>query len=214
MATGKTELGRAMGCNVDLLTRRRLPVGAEVLPQGGVHFRVWATRCQRVTVVIESTENPGVPVLTVALTAERNGDFSGVVPSAGTGMLYRYGLEDDADVYPDPASRFQPYGPHGPSQIVVPQAFQWTDHTWAGVHLEGQVIYELHLGTLTPEGTWEAAGRELPELAAAGITLIGEACLGTVSEIFDAEPPFTPRGCVSQAWSVAETLRCWVKTAG
>jgi maltooligosyltrehalose trehalohydrolase len=172
MATGKTQSDGPMCCNPGLLTKRRLPVGAEVLPQGGVHFRVWATRCQRVTVVIERPENPGVPVLTVALTAERNGYFSGVVPSAGTGMLYRYGLEDDADVYPDPASRFQPYGPHGPSQIVDPQAYQWTDHTWAGAHLEGQVIYELHLGTLTPEGTWEAAGRELPELAAAGITLI------------------------------------------
>jgi maltooligosyltrehalose trehalohydrolase len=106
------------------------------------------------------------------LMPEGNGYFSGVVPSAGAGTLYRYRLEDEAGVYPDPASRFQPYGPHGSSQIVDPHAFQWTDHQWPGVRLEGQVIYEMHLGTFTPEGTWEAASRELQELAEAGMTLI------------------------------------------
>src|SRR2546430_10201839 len=172
MATVKRESGEPLDYDLDLLTRRRLPVGAEVLQQGGVHFRVWATRCQRVTVVIESNVNPGVPVLKATLMPEHNGYFSGVVPSAGAGMLYRYGLEDKADLYPDPTSRFQPHGPHGPSQIVDPNTFQWTDQTWPGVHLEGQVIYEMHLGTFTPEGTWEAASRELPELAEVGITLI------------------------------------------
>ena len=97
MATVKSKSGEPLDYDLDLLTRRRLPVGAEVLQQGGVHFRVWATRCQRVTVVIESNVNPGVPVSTAALMPEHNGYFSGVVPSAGAGMLYRYGLEDKAD---------------------------------------------------------------------------------------------------------------------
>jgi maltooligosyltrehalose trehalohydrolase len=172
MATAKIESGGPMGFDLDMLTRRRLPVGGEVLPQGGVHFRVWVTRCQHVTVVIESDTNLGTPALTVTLRPERNGYFSGVVSSAGAGTRYRYRLGNEATLYPDPASRFQPDGPHGPSQIVDPNAFQWTDHTWSGVRLEGQVIYEMHLGTFTPEGTWEAASRELPELADAGVTLL------------------------------------------
>jgi maltooligosyltrehalose trehalohydrolase len=81
-------------------------------------------------------------------------------------------LDDGDRLYPDPASRFQPYGPHGPSQIIDPRTFQWTDGMWPGVHLEGQVIYEMHLGTFTQEGTWEAASHELAELAAVGIALI------------------------------------------
>jgi maltooligosyltrehalose trehalohydrolase len=172
MPTVNRESGELLGHDFDLLARRRLPVGAEVLRQGGVHFRVWATRCQHVTVVIEPGGNHGAPTLTAALMPERNGYFSGVVPSAGPGICYGYRLDDEAVVYPDPASRFQPHGPHGPSQIVAPDAFQWTDHTWPGVRLHGQVIYEMHLGTFTLEGTWEAASRELPELAGAGITLI------------------------------------------
>ncbi|HSG39093.1 MAG TPA: malto-oligosyltrehalose trehalohydrolase, partial [Thermoanaerobaculia bacterium] len=76
------------------------------------------------------------------------------------------------DAFPDPASRFQPEGPHGPSQVVDPSTFQWTDRDWRGVTREGQVIYEMHVGTFTPEGTWAAAARELPELADLGITVL------------------------------------------
>jgi maltooligosyltrehalose trehalohydrolase len=75
-------------------------------------------------------------------------------------------------MYPDPASRFQPHGPHGPSEIVDPTSFQWTDAAWPGVQLKGQALYELHVGTFTLEGTWIAAERELPELARLGVTLV------------------------------------------
>src|SRR6185436_8745817 len=71
-----------------------------------------------------------------------------------------------------PVSRFQPEGPHGPSRVVDPARFQWTDSQWRGVTLEGQVIYELHVGTFTREGTWGAARRELPELADVGVTVV------------------------------------------
>ena len=74
--------------------------------------------------------------------------------------------------YPDPASRFQPQGPHGPSEVIDPSAFAWTDRGWRGVGVTGQVIYEMHVGTFTPEGTWEAAARELPELADLGVTVL------------------------------------------
>ncbi len=143
--------------------RRRFPIGAE-LADGGSHFRVWAPKRRRVEVVLDSGAG-------VELSAEPGGYFSGLHPAAGDGARYRYRL-DGGDSFPDPASRFQPEGPHGPSQIVDPTRFPWTDAAWKGLPLEGQVIYEMHIGTFTAEGTWDAARRELPELAAAGITAV------------------------------------------
>jgi maltooligosyltrehalose trehalohydrolase len=146
---------------------RRLPVGAEV--QGGaVHFRVWAPGRRRVAVVLESGAGPRDG----ELDAEGNGYFSKFVPGAAAGDLYRYRLDGGDQLYPDPASRFQPDGPHGPSQVVDPGAFEWSDSDWRGASLRGQVLYEMHVGTFTREGTWAAAARELPELAAAGITVV------------------------------------------
>jgi maltooligosyltrehalose trehalohydrolase len=85
-------------------------------------------------------------------------------------MLYRYRLESGA--FPDPASRFQPEGPHGPSRIVDPTQFKWTDEKWRGVSRKGQVIYELHIGTFTPGGTFAAAMEKLEYLRDLGVTLI------------------------------------------
>ncbi|HWG47692.1 MAG TPA: malto-oligosyltrehalose trehalohydrolase [Gemmataceae bacterium] len=148
------------------ICQRRLPVGAEVQPDGRSHFRVWAPRRRTVAVVLEGSAKQVFP-----LDAEENGYFAGFVP-APAGTRYRFQLEGETKLYPDPVSRFQPEGPHGPSQIVDPTAFAWTDQNWRGLSLPGQVIYEMHLGTFTPEGTWAAALRELPELAATGITVI------------------------------------------
>ncbi len=91
---------------------------------------------------------------------------------AGAGALYRFRVNEAEDFHPDPASRFQPEGPHGSSCIVDPKRFQWTDSKWRGVNLKGQIIYEIHIGTFTPEGTWRAAAEQLAELARAGITVI------------------------------------------
>ena len=146
------------------MTPRKYPVGAEVLQEGGVSFRVWAPR--RHSVDLELDDGTTVP-----LQPETGGYFSGVVPQAGHGTRYRFRL-DQGDAFPDPASRFQPEGPHGPSQAIDPARFQWTDAAWQGVPLRGQVIYEMHAGTFTREGTWQAARRELPELARLGITAI------------------------------------------
>ena len=147
-----------------MTTRRRLPVGAEPVA-GGTHFRVWAPRRSRVE-VLESESGHATP-----LAAEADGYFSGLLPGVGAGTRYRYRL-DGAEAFPDPASRFQPEGPHGPSEVIDPAAFAWHDGSWGGTTLEGQVLYELHVGAFTTEGTWAAAARELPELAAAGITVI------------------------------------------
>jgi maltooligosyltrehalose trehalohydrolase len=106
------------------------------------------------------------------LAAEKEGYFAGHVLQAKAGTRYRYRLDGGPDLYPDPASRFQPEGPHGPSQVIAPGRFPWTDSGWRGVPLEGQVLYEMHVGTFTREGTWEAAAQELPELAALGVTVV------------------------------------------
>lgn len=146
---------------------RLLPIGAEPQPGAiGTHFRVWAPR--RASVAVTLGPEPGRGPF--PLKPEGNGYFSALVPEARAGDLYKFRLESGA--FPDPASRFQPMGPHGPSQIVDPGTFRWSDRDWRGVAREGQVLYELHTGTFTPEGTFQAARRELPELADFGITVI------------------------------------------
>ncbi len=142
--------------------KRRFPVGAEVIPGEGVHFRVWAPRRGSVEVLTEGV---------FALRAEEGGYFSGLVPGAREGMRYRFRL-DGGDSFPDPASRYQPEGPHGPSEVVDPSGFPWTDHDWRGPELAGLVISEIHIGTFTREGTWDAARREFRELAEVGINAV------------------------------------------
>src|SRR5213592_2483063 len=121
-------------------TSRRLPVGAEVLPQGGTHFRVWAPRRGRVEIIFEGDERPAF-----GLEREDGGYFSGFAEKIGDGTLYRFRLDGEDYLNPDPASRFQPEGPHGPSRVVDPATFRWTDGEWRGAALKGQVIYELHV---------------------------------------------------------------------
>ncbi len=147
-------------------TSERLPpVGAELLEGGAVEFRVWAQRRRRVSVVFDSDRK------SVELTAQPGGYFAGQA-SVPVGTRYRFHLDDDATAYPDPASRFQPDGPHGPSEIIDPSAFSWTDADWPGVLPLGQVIYEMHVGTFTPEGTFAAAAEQLRFLKDVGVTVV------------------------------------------
>jgi len=147
---------------------RQCSIGAETRSDG-TQVCVWAPKCARVEVVWET---PARKNRTQELTARANGYFAATLVDAPVGSLYRFRLNGAAQLFPDPASRFQPDGPHGPSQIVDAHAFAWTDQDWNGVSRHGQVIYEIHIGTFTPEGTWEAAERELPRLAALGITVL------------------------------------------
>jgi maltooligosyltrehalose trehalohydrolase len=143
---------------------QRMQLGA--LPTAtGTDFRVWAPSAQRVEVVLESSErsHPLDPV--------GNGYFAGTIADLGSGALYRYRL-DERGPYPDPASRFQPEGPHGPSMVINPLAYSWRDAGWRGVQMHGQVVYELHVGAFTEEGTFDAAIAPLEELKRLGITLI------------------------------------------
>jgi maltooligosyltrehalose trehalohydrolase len=106
----------------------------------------------------------------VRLQREEDGYFSGFVKEAEPGFLYRFKLPGGA--FPDPASRFQPNGPHGPSQIIDPAHFRWTDQAWRGVPANRHVIYELHVGTFTQKGTWRSARKHLTELKELGITVL------------------------------------------
>ena len=139
--------------------------GVEV-QKDGAHARVWAPACQRVELVLER----GARQTIIALERESGGFFSGAV-AAAAGDRYWFRL-DGRRLRPDPYSRYQPEGPHGPSQIVDPTAFEWSDAGWRGLERDGHVAYELHVGTFTPEGTWAGARQQLPELARLGISII------------------------------------------
>jgi maltooligosyltrehalose trehalohydrolase len=155
---------------------RRLPVGAELGPEGGAHFRVWAPKADRVEVDLGDRR--------VALKAVRDGYHGGFVQTLQPGARYRYRL-DGGPSYPDPASRFQPEGPHGPSEVIDPRSFPWTDATSRAGSAKDRVLYELHIGTFTTEGTWTAAARELQVLPVADF--VGDFGWG-----YDGVNPFAP----------------------
>jgi len=153
---------------------RRTPIGAEVAP-GGVHFRVWAPERKRIEVVLESDSTPAKMY---PLEREPTGHFSWFVEGAAAGTLYRFRVDGGSPTYPDPASRYQPQGPHGPSEVIDPNQFPWRTTGWQGVGKDGQVLYEMHIGTFTSAGTWDAAIEKLPLLGEIGITLLEVMPLG------------------------------------
>jgi maltooligosyltrehalose trehalohydrolase len=134
----------------------------------GVTFRVWAPSRKRVTVSFGEQASAAV----LELTPEGDGYFSGTGSGAADGALYGFQLDGEPRVYPDPASRYQPQGHDGLSQIVDPGRYTWSDAGWRGINRTRQVLYEMHVGTFTREGTWSAAARELPWLAELGITVL------------------------------------------
>ncbi|MEO6872447.1 MAG: malto-oligosyltrehalose trehalohydrolase [Chthoniobacterales bacterium] len=152
-------------------TARRLPIGAEVSAPEQTDFRVWAPKAERIEVALEASVEPDAERTFHPLTAEGNGYFSGTV-AAGAGAFYRFRIAGNEHLHPDPASRAQPGGPHRSSQVIDPRTFRWSDDDWRGLKLRGQIIYELHVGTFTPAGTWAAAAKKLPELKETGISVI------------------------------------------
>ena len=145
-------------------SKRRLQGGVEYLDQRA-NARVWAPACRSVDFVLDAN-----PQQSHAMARDGDGFYAADVP-VRPGDRYWFRL-NGSDLRPDPCSRFQPDGPHGPSQVVDPSAYAWADGSWKGPASAGHVIYELHVGTFTPEGTWAAAARELPELARLGVTVI------------------------------------------
>jgi len=142
-----------------------LSLGATVLPEGGVRFRVWAPRARAVSLMLG-----GKPRAPVGMRPEDRGYFCADVPSAAPGDLYRYRL--GGRLLPDPASRSQPEGVGGPSEVVDLGRFAWSDDDWRPPELARSAIYELHVGTFSDSGTFDGAIPELPGLAEVGITTV------------------------------------------
>jgi malto-oligosyltrehalose trehalohydrolase len=151
------------------MVRRRhdMPFGAAVLPDGGVRFRLWAPAARSVALLLETHEMR--PAL--ALQPAGDGWFELTTDAARAGDLYRYVIDGDAAL-PDPASRFQPAGVHGASEIVDPAAFAWPDGDWRGRPWEEAVIYELHVGAFTAAGDHAGVAARLDHLVGLGVTAV------------------------------------------
>ncbi len=145
-----------------------MPFGAQVLPDGRVRFRLWAPAAGRVELVLDSSAG-AQRVLAPAMSGD--GWHELITRHAHAGSRYRYRI-DGGTLVPDPASRRNPQGVHGPSEVVDPEAFDWTDATWRAPPWQESVIYELHVGTFTPEGTFAGAARKLEHLRRLGVTAI------------------------------------------
>lgn len=145
----------------------RPSVGARPIA-GGVHFRVWAPTATEVELILEG----GPPALpSIALRKLEDGVFEAMVAEARPGTRYRYRIDGNGP-FPDPASRSQPEGVHGPSEVIDPSVFAWTDGNWKGIDPSALVIYELHVGTFTEAGTFAGATEMLPKLAELGVNAI------------------------------------------
>jgi len=144
---------------------RSVTLGATPLEGGRCNFSVWAPRAERVEVRLV-----GPPERLLHLKPRERGYFQGDLDGVAPGSLYFYRLDGVKD-RPDPASRFQPEGVHGPSQVISPQ-FPWEDQGWCGPALRDYVIYELHVGVFTPQGTFDAIIPYLTELKDLGVTAV------------------------------------------
>jgi maltooligosyltrehalose trehalohydrolase len=143
-----------------------LEFGARPLPDGSTRFRVWAPLAQSLAVRVVGDEPR-----TVKLQRGGADIFEARVAGVGAGADYFYVVDGERE-RPDPVSRFQPAGVHGPSRVVAPEAFGWTDSAWKGIGLRDYVIYELHTGTFTPEGTFESVIPKLAHLKSLGVTAV------------------------------------------
>lgn len=147
--------------------RHRMPFGADLVEDGTVCFSLWAPAAGSVDVRLATATGEHI----LPMARRDDGFFSLSTPAGRAGDRYTY-LVDRRDDVPDPASRRQPLGVHGPSEIVDPVAFAWSDGAWRGRPWEEAVLYELHVGTFTPAGTYAAAATKLDHLAELGVTAI------------------------------------------
>jgi len=146
--------------------RHEMPFGTERSSLRGVRFRLYAPSASNVALVLDDAPDRTLR----PMTRRGDGFFERDEPDAAVGA--RYGFTVDGLRVPDPAARFAPEGPHGPSVVIDPEAFAWPADSWRGRPWHEHVFYELHVGTFTPEGTYAAARAKLPALAELGITAI------------------------------------------
>ena len=145
-----------------LACRHEMPFGAEATGDGGVRFRLWAHAAREVALTINGSS--------LEMKKSEDGWFERI-ERAAAGTRYRYRI-DGADEVPDPASRFQPRDAEGPSEVIDARAFAWQDGDWCGRPWRDAVIYELHVGSFTSQGTFSAIPPKLPYLRDLGVTAI------------------------------------------
>ena len=188
------------------IRHEKLSFGTECLA-AGVRFRLWAPLARTVDVVLVSA--PHDPQ---AMRREESGWFELLTTHAQAGTLYRYRI-DGGKLVPDPASRFQPEDVHGPSEVIDPEAFLWADGEWRGRPWEEAVIYELHVGTFSPQGTYMGAATLLPMLVDLGVTAVELMPLadfpGRRNWGYDGVLPFAP----DSAYGRPENLKRFIQAA-
>jgi maltooligosyltrehalose trehalohydrolase len=140
--------------------------GARPLSDGSTRFRIWAPLANRLAVKLTGEQSR-----TIEMERGAGSIYEAVVPGVAAGADYLYLIDAERE-RPDPLSRWQPHGVHGPSRVVDPEEFAWTDGEWRGIPLKDFLIYELHTGAFTPEGTFEAAIEKLPHLKRLGVTAV------------------------------------------
>jgi len=166
-----------------------MPFGAQLLPDGRTRFQLWAPSQETVALVLEDQQR------TLPMTPLEDGFFAVTSDVARAGSRYRFQLEDGYRV-PDPASRHQPGDVHGPSELIDPHAYAWQHPTWRGRPWHETVLYELHVGTFSEEGTFDGVRRKLDHLVGLGITAVELMPVadfsGTRNWGYDGVMPFAP----------------------
>ncbi len=184
-----------------------IELGARPLPDGACEFLVWAPNAKSLTLHLLGRMDESI-----AMERLGRGYYHAVAQGASVGDHYLYRLPDGREL-PDPASRFQPKGVHGPSEIVDTFTFGWTDQTWKGRSIESSIFYELHVGTYTREGTFDALIPHLPELVKLGVTTLELMPLaqfpGSRNWGYDGVYPFAPQN----SYGRPEALRRLVNAA-
>lgn len=188
-------------------TAREKQLGATYLPGAGTEFLLWAPHSHDVSIhVVNGKSRP------IQMEPVERGYHYALVEDLQPGNRYLYRLDDGREL-PDPASRLQAEGVHGPSEIVAPSSFSWTDRGWNAKPLEETVFYELHVGTFTREGTFESIIARLPELVELGITTIELMPIAQFPESrnwgYDGVYPFAPQN----SYGGADSLRLLVNQA-
>jgi maltooligosyltrehalose trehalohydrolase len=171
-----------------------MPFGAELTASGEVRFRLWAPAAHEVELVLYDAE--GAAVHTAPMQSLADGWFARVTGAADVGSLYRYRIDGTHEV-PDPASRCNPQGVHGPSEVIDPAAYAWDDTAWHAPPWHEAILYELHVGTFNAPGTYAAVAARLAHLKRLGVTAIElmpvAAFPGTRNWGYDGVLPYAPQ---------------------
>ncbi|HVE55111.1 MAG TPA: alpha-amylase family glycosyl hydrolase, partial [Ramlibacter sp.] len=184
-----------------------MPFGARLQDGGGALFRLWAPAAKQVELALETGAAPQLH----AAGTDAGGWWECRVPEAAAGTLYRWKIDGDLAV-PDPASRYNPEGPHGPSCLVDPRQFEW-DADGRGRPWHETVLYELHVGTFTPQGTYTAAAARLQDLVDLGVTAVELMPVANFAGRFgwgyDGVLPYAPH----HAYGTPDELKAFIQQA-